>query len=85
MAESDAVHGRQPRGDGGAVGHAAPAPLHHEHVGLGGDDLVLDAVLEARHGGEHHDERAHPEEDAADPDPDEEGEAATAGRARGGT
>ena len=63
------------RGHRGSVGHAARRRPHHEDVGVGGDDLLPDAVLEAGHDGEHHDQRAHPEEHAADADPDEQGQA----------
>jgi hypothetical protein len=43
-------------------------------MGVGGDDLVPDAVLEACHDGEHDDEGAHAEKDTAHADPHEKGE-----------
>src|SRR5262249_34624663 len=61
-------------GDLGGVRHALAAGVEEEDVGIGGDDPLLDAVLEARHDGEHHDEGAHAEEDAPHPNPDEERE-----------
>src|SRR5499427_7034912 len=61
-------------GDLGGVRHALAAGVEEQDVGVGGDDPLLDAVLEARHYREHHDESAHAEENAAHPDPHEEGE-----------
>ena len=43
-------------------------------MGVGGDDPLLDAVLKPRHDGEHDDEGADPQEDAAHADPHEERE-----------
>ena len=69
-----ALDGIEPGGKPRGVGDAAAARLHDEDVRVGGDDLVADAVLKARHDREHDDQRAHAEEDAPHADPDEEGE-----------
>jgi hypothetical protein len=45
-----------------------------KRCGLAGDDPVSDAVLEAGHHGQHHDERGHAEKDATETDPDEQRE-----------
>jgi hypothetical protein len=55
-----------------APGDAAPARLHDQHVRVGRDDLVADAVLEAGHHRQHNDQRAYPEEDTPDADPHEQ-------------
>ncbi len=60
-----------PLGESGAVRHSASARLHDQDVGVRRDDPVADAVLEAGHHRQHHDEGADPEEHPADADPDE--------------
>src|SRR5712691_1735251 len=69
-----AGNGLDARGHARAVLDAAAARVDHQDVRVGRDDLLLDAVLESRHHGQDHDQRADAEEDAAHADPHEEGE-----------
>src|SRR6266487_2869434 len=69
-----AGNGLDARGHARAVLDAAAARVDHQDVRVGRDDLLLDPVLESRHHGQDHDQRADAEEDAAHADPHEQRE-----------
>src|SRR5262249_9913398 len=70
----DAPHALHPAGDTLGLLEPLATALEDQQVRASGDDPIADAVLEAGHDGQHHDESRHAEEDTTKTDPDEQRE-----------